>query len=114
MHFKIDLNANFYSFISSKAKKEGLNCNNALSRVIGFAVADLDTGAATAAITGKTQTFFDGSDKIDGFQVAWAIPYLTFDKAADRDTMQQLATKYAPLNDSKLGGDQALIWAGQN
>ncbi len=86
------------------------NCNNALARVIGFAVADLDTGAATKAITGKTQTFFDGSDKITGFNVAWAIPYLIFDKAADRDAIEQLAQKYAPLTSSKLGGDQGLIW----
>lgn len=90
------------------------NCNNALSRVIGFAVADLDTGSATQVITGKTQTFFDGSDKITGFNIAWAIPYLIFDKAADRDTIEQLAHKYAPLSSSKLGGDQSLIWTIDN
>ncbi len=86
------------------------NCNNALSRVIGFAAADLDTGAATEAITGKTQSFFDGSDQIAGFHVAWAAPYLMFDKSPDRDVIEQIAKKYAPLTSSKLGGDQSLIW----
>lgn len=90
------------------------NCDNALSRVIGFATADLETGAATKEITGKTQSFFDGSDSIDGFHVAWAGPYLMFDKAADRDTIEKVAAKYAPLTSSKLGGDQTLIWKDGN
>ena len=86
-------------------------CNNALSRVTGFAVADLDTGAATEVITGKVQTFFDGSDQIEGFNLAWLEPYLIMDKGNDRTALKRLADKYRPLNYSKLGGDQALIWA---
>ena len=85
-------------------------CDHALSRVIHFAVADLDTGAATEALTGKVQTFFDGSDQIEGFHLAWLEPYLLLDKSDDRATLQKLAEKYKPLNYSKLGGDQALIW----
>ena len=85
-------------------------CDNALQRVIGFAVADLDSGAATEAITGKVQTFFDGSDQIEGFHLAWLEPYLAFDKSDDRSMMKKLAAQYEPLNYSKLGGDQALIW----
>jgi poly(beta-D-mannuronate) lyase len=88
-------------------------CDGALARVIGFAVADLDSGAATEAITGKVQTFFDGSDKIEGFHLAWLEPYLVFDKGPDRPVMEKLAEKYRPLNYSKLGGDQALIWGTQ-
>lgn len=89
------------------------NCDNALSRVVGFATADLETGAASEKITGKTQSFFDGSDQIDGFHVAWAVPYLVFDKSADRGAVEQLTVKYAPLTSSKLGGDQSLIWKDQ-
>ena len=85
-------------------------CDHALARVTGFAVADIDSGAATEAITGKVQSFFDGSDKIEGFHLAWLEPYLTFDTSDDRPMMQKLADKYRPLNYSKLGGDQALIW----
>lgn len=91
------------------ADVQGL-CDHALSRVIAFAVADLDTGAATEAITGKVQTFFDGSDKIEGFHVAWLEPYLIFDKSDDRAMLTKLAAKYRPLNNSKLGGDQTMIW----
>ncbi len=85
-------------------------CDNALQRVIGFAVADLNSGTATEAITGKVQTFFDGSDQIEGFHLAWLVPYLTFDKSDDRAVMKKLAARYKPLNYSKLGGDQGLIW----
>lgn len=85
-------------------------CDKALARVIGFAVADLDTGAATEAITGKVQTFFDGSDKIEGFHLAWLVPYLLIDKGEDRAALKKLAKTYQPLNYSKLGGDQTLIW----
>jgi poly(beta-D-mannuronate) lyase len=88
-------------------------CDGALARVVGFAVADLDSGAATEAITGKVQTFFDGSDQIEGFHLAWLEPYLAFDTGSDRPVMEKLAAKYRPLNYSKLGGDQALIWGTQ-
>ena len=85
-------------------------CDGALSRVVGFAVADLDSGAATEAITGKVQSFFDGSDQIEGFHLAWLAPYLMFDTLGDRTALQALATRYKPMNYSKLGGDQTLIW----
>jgi len=85
-------------------------CDKALARVIGFAVADLESGAATEAITGKVQTFFDGSDQIEGFHLAWLAPYLLIDKSDDRAALKKLAARYKPLNYSKLGGDQALIW----
>lgn len=86
-------------------------CDGALARVIGFATADLDSGAATEAITGHVQTFFDGSDQIEAFHLAWLEAYLIFDKGPDRAQMEQLAARYRPLNYSKLGGEQALIWA---
>ena len=85
-------------------------CDTALRRIVGFAVADLDSGAATEAISGKVQTFFDGSDKIEGFHLAWLVPYLIIDKSGDSAALKKLAAKYKPLNYSKLGGDQALIW----
>lgn len=88
-------------------------CDKALERVISFAVADLDSGAATEAITGKVQTFFDGSDQIEGFHLAWLVPYLIFDKSDDRAALKKLAARYKPLNYSKLGGDQAAIWQNE-
>ena len=85
-------------------------CDGALARVIGFAVADLDSGQATEAITGKQQSFFDGSDKLEAFHLAWLEAYLLIDQGADRAGLEDLARKYRPLSYSKLGGDQAAIW----
>ena len=82
-------------------------CDHALRRIVDFTVSDLETGLRTAAITGVTQSYFDGSDTIEGWQLAWLEAYLTihFDPA-----LIGLADQYRPLNYSKLGGDQTLIW----
>ncbi len=96
--------------LERKGVKVQETCDKALSRVIGFAVSDLEDGAKTKAITGKEQTMFDGSDHIDGFHMAWAAPYLIFDTSDDRSTIEAVAQKYMPLASSKLGGDQSVIW----
>jgi poly(beta-D-mannuronate) lyase len=84
-------------------------CGGALDRVVNFAVSDLQTGQRTATITGKTQSFFDGTDKIEGFNLAWLEAYLSvhYDPA-----LTTLADQYRPLNYSKLGGNQTLMWSG--
>lgn len=86
------------------------SCDGALSRIAGFALADLDTGAATQAITGEVQSFFDGSDQIEGFHLAWVIAYLTLVPEAAGDMAKSLADRFGPLNYSKLGGNQKLLW----
>lgn len=85
-------------------------CEGALSRAVQFAVGDLATGAATAAITGKTQSFFDGTDTLEGFHLAWLEAYLLLDTRADRRPLEALAEAWRPLRNSKLGGNQTLIW----
>ncbi|WP_226781753.1 alginate lyase family protein [Oceaniglobus trochenteri] len=82
-------------------------CDEALRRAVGFALGDLEDGAQTRAITGEVQTFFDGSDEIEGFNLAFLEAYLTLypDPAAEA-----LAEEYRPLGHSKLGGDQTAIW----
>lgn len=85
-------------------------CDNALSRVVGFAVADLKSGAATQKITGATQSFFDGTDELKAFHLAWIEPYLILDTGTDRAAIEALAEEYRPLNYSKIGGKQGVIW----
>ena len=87
-------------------------CDGAIARIVGFAVDDLDSGKATAQITGKEQSFFDGSDKVEGFHLAWLEAYLLLDPARDRKKLNALAEDYRPLSYSKLGGNQSIIWAG--
>lgn len=85
-------------------------CDGALGRIVGFAVADLDSGAATQAITGEVQSYFDGTDTLDGFNLAFIEPYLQLDQMPNRGDLDQLAERYRPLSYSKLGGNQTLIW----
>lgn len=85
-------------------------CDAALARIVDFAVNDLETGAATQAITGEVQSYFDGTDTLEGFNLAFIEPYLQLDQMPNREALDQLAQGYRPLGYSKLGGNQTLIW----
>lgn len=85
-------------------------CDGALDRVAGFVAGDLATGERTQAITGEVQSYFDGSDQIEGFDLAWIEAYLRLGGTADRARLDALAAPFRPLAYSKLGGDQALLW----
>lgn len=86
-------------------------CDGALRRIVTFAMTDLQDGAQTRAITGVEQSLLDGSDTLEGFQLAWTVPYLMLDPAAAGDAFDGLADRYGPLNYSKLGGNQKLLWS---
>ena len=86
----------------------GGECDGALQRIVGFAVADLEDGALTQEITGKVQTFFDGTRDLEGFNLAWAEAYLSMFPDPKVDA---LVREWRPLSHSKLGGDQTALWA---
>lgn len=84
-------------------------CDGALGRVVAFTVADLDDGAATAALAGEAQSFFDGSgDAIEEFHLAWAEAWLAL--GGDPGGLDARVRDLRPLSYSKLGGDQTLLW----
>lgn len=88
-------------------------CGNALDRAVGFALADLAAeGRATAAITGETQNFFDGSDAVEEFHLAFVAAYLTLPGISHGDIAAAAVADFGPLNYSKLGGNQTLMWGG--
>ncbi|KJZ19333.1 hypothetical protein TW80_11200 [Loktanella sp. S4079] len=82
-------------------------CDNALDRIVAFTLADLETGEASQAYSGEVQTLFDGSDTLEGFQLAWLEAYLIL---SPNDEIDAFAEQFRPLANSKLGGDQALLW----
>ncbi|RVT85737.1 hypothetical protein DXV76_08290 [Rhodobacteraceae bacterium CCMM004] len=82
-------------------------CDGALGRIVDFTVADMETGAATEAITGEVQSYFDGSDQLESFNLAWFEPWLAMTGDA---RVAALAEDWRPLRHSKLGGNQTLIW----
>ncbi len=85
-------------------------CAGSLDRAVGFALSDLADGAQSAAISGKVQSFFDGSDTLEDFHLAWIEAYLRLSVAAHAGAAEALIRPRRPLNYSKLGGNQTLIW----
>ena len=85
-------------------------CAGALDRAVGFALSDLDDGAQSAALSGAAQSFFDGSDTLEDFHLAWIEAYLRLSVAAHAPEAEALITARRPLTYSKLGGNQTLIW----
>lgn len=96
------------ALLSAKGIDLSDRCNGALKRVVDFAVEDLNDGRNSTRITGKTQSFFDGSDQLKGFNLAWLEAYLTIHYDPK---LISLAERYRPLSYSKLGGNQTLMWA---
>ena len=88
-------------------------CDRALDRTVGFALTDLtEGGRQSQAITGQVQTFFDGSDQIEEFHLAWITAWLALPGAAHQDQARALVAGMDALNYSKLGGNQTLLWGG--
>ena len=86
------------------------HCNYALQRIVDFAIEDLNNaGAASEAITGKPQSFFDGTRELKNWQLAWLEAYGTVHYDPK---LQAMTDSLRPLSYSKLGGDQTLIWSG--
>ena len=85
-------------------------CDAALDRAVGFALSDLADGAQSAALSGEVQSFFDGSDTLEDFHLAWIEAYLRLGQAAHAAAAEALITPRRPLTYSKLGGNQTLIW----
>ncbi|MEJ6402664.1 alginate lyase family protein [Yoonia sp. 2307UL14-13] len=82
-------------------------CDNALDRIVQFAMSDLETGERSAAYSGEVQSYFDGTEELRSFQLAWVEAYLALSWDPELDAF---AARYRPLNHSKLGGAQALLW----
>lgn len=92
-------------------EKQGLSilgvCDSALDRIVQFAIDDLATGAASQAHSGKVQSYFDGTEDLRSFELAWIEAYLVLSPIPELDAF---ADDFRPLRHSKLGGDQALLW----
>ncbi|MDC0738699.1 alginate lyase family protein [Cognatishimia sp. SS12] len=82
-------------------------CNNALQRIARFAFDDLETGARSAAHAGVKQSYFDGTETLHKYELAWIEPYLILHYDAEMD---RFASDLRPFSHSKLGGNQDLVW----
>ena len=83
------------------------NCEGALHRIVSFATADLIDGSQSKEITGVEQNFFDGTDELTAYQLAWIEQYLLLRNDA---TLEAIAKSLRPLIYTKLGGNQTALW----
>ena len=94
-------------FLERQGVRASAICDEALHRIVHFAMSDLADGSKTAAKTGKAQSLFDGSDHVTSFQLAWIEQYLLLKRS---ETLEATAEALRPLIYTKLGGNQTEIW----
>lgn len=83
-------------------------CDGALKRIVRFAYSEFRTeGAISEKITGEPQSFFTGRGKLKAHQMAFAPAYLSM---VESDEVSNWARSFEHLSNSKLGGDQVLLW----
>jgi poly(beta-D-mannuronate) lyase len=85
-------------------------CDGALQRAARFAIDDLGSGAATQAITGEVQTFFDGTDQLEEWHLAWLEAYVAVFPGEEDGQIGAWLTEMRPMGYSKLGGNQTAMW----
>ncbi|WP_422049405.1 alginate lyase family protein [Shimia sp.] len=95
-------------------ERQGLSirgvCDDALIRIVRFAMSDLETGEKSQAYSGKPQSYFDGSESLEKYQLAWLEAYLLLHEDAG---LTKIANGLRPLSHSKLGGRQDLLWQAE-
>ncbi len=82
-------------------------CDGSLHRSIRFTLAAFADPAEVTSLAKSKQSYFDGSDKLQGFELAWTYAYLTTFYAPD---IAEFATPFGDLSNSKIGGLQSLVW----
>jgi poly(beta-D-mannuronate) lyase len=90
-------------------EKPGLfaSCDRAIPRIVEFAVAGLADPSIVEKLTGKPQSVGGPDDRPRDFEMAWAQAYLRFNEDPN---LRALITEVEKLGNSKLGGDQRLLW----
>ena len=82
-------------------------CDGAIRRVADFVPAAFADESLVTERAGEEQTLFNGEDEVQGFELAWADAYLSHFDSPD---LEELVEAQRPLGNSKLGGNQSLIW----
>ncbi|MDT8857102.1 alginate lyase family protein [Paracoccaceae bacterium Fryx2] len=82
-------------------------CDGAIHRSVNFVLAAFDDPALVETRTGHAQSYFNGSEELRGFELAWAEAYLSVFHAP---RLAQFVAGYGALGNSKIGGRQSLVW----
>lgn len=82
-------------------------CDGAIHRTVDFVVAAFEDEAMVKDITGHDQSYFDGTEELRAFELAWAEAYLSL---FDDPELRTLIGTFGDLGNSKLGGRQSVLW----
>jgi poly(beta-D-mannuronate) lyase len=82
-------------------------CDGAIHRTVDFVVAAFEDEDLVKKITGHEQSYFDGTEKLRAFELAWAEAYLSL---FDAPELRAFVEKFGALGNSKLGGRQSVLW----
>ncbi len=84
-----------------------LACDNSIHRTVAFVLSAFDDPEMIADLTGHPQSYFNGSETLRGFELAWAEAYLSIYYSP---RLADFVSEYGPLANSKIGGRQSLLW----
>lgn len=92
-----------------KERRPGLftACNRAIPRIVGFTIAGLADPAPVVAITGKAQSVGGPGKRPRDHELAWVPAYL---RLQPDPALAAQVRRIKKLGNSKLGGDQRLLW----
>jgi poly(beta-D-mannuronate) lyase len=82
-------------------------CDNAIERIARFGVAALADPGLAVAHAGVEQSYGPDGEKVEAFELAWIVPFLAFQQDP---SIAELGQTFEVLGNSKLGGDQSLLW----
>ena len=83
-------------------------CDGAIHRAVDFALAALKDPKMIRMLTGHAQSYFNGTEELRGFELAWAEAYLSYFPSSK---LEDFISTFKPLANSKIGGRQSLLWA---
>ena len=84
------------------------SCDGALERVVTYAFDDYaQKGALTEGYSGKQQSYFDGTEDLEDHELAFMAAYL---RLVPNSPLGKWVLDTTKLSNSKLGGDQRLLW----
>jgi poly(beta-D-mannuronate) lyase len=82
-------------------------CERAIPRIVEFTMAALEEPALVEKITGKAQSLGGKDHPPRDFELAWVPAYLAFNTDPN---LAKRVTEIEVLGNSKLGGNQRLLW----
>jgi poly(beta-D-mannuronate) lyase len=82
-------------------------CNGAIHTSVDYAVAAFADPRAITLQAGAEQSYFTGEETLRSFEIAWAAAYLSL---FENPNLAALSGQFDSLANSKLGGQQSLLW----